>query len=168
LLTVPDMEAGRDAARATTFNHVSIYAKSLEGSVAFYSDLFGMGRIPSPVFRLPTAWLRVGDQELHLVVYDAPAPRLQHFALAVADFEAVCLKAKALGILDPDTWSAPMYELPDGSVQMYLPAPADNLVEVDWPDATTLNRSVVTGLRKLADDVPQNTDAGHVTLFPAG
>jgi catechol 2,3-dioxygenase-like lactoylglutathione lyase family enzyme len=161
------MEAGTDAARATTFNHVSIHAKSLEQSVAFYTDLFGMERIPSPVFRLPTAWLRVGDQELHLFVHDAPAPRLQHFALAVADFEAVYVKAKALGILDPDTWSAPMYELPDGSVQMYLRDPADNLVEVDWPDVTTLDKSVVTDLRKLADEVPQTDAATDATLFPA-
>ena len=33
---------------------------------------------------------------------------------------------------------------------------------------TTLDRSVVTHLRKLADDVPQNGDAARATLFPAG
>ena len=97
-------------------------------------------------------------------------PRLpsSYFALSVDDFEAVYVKAKALGILDDESWSSHIYELPDGSVQLYLRDPAGNLVEVDWPDVTTLDRSVVTDLRKLADDVPQNGDAARATLFPAG
>jgi lactoylglutathione lyase len=157
-----------DAVRATTFTHVSIHAKNLDDSVAFYTDVFGMERIPSPVFRQPTAWLRVGDQELHLFVRDTPAPRIHHFGVAVDDFEAVYVKAKALGILDDDSWSSHIYELPDGSVQLYLRDPAGNLVEVDWPDVTTLDRSVVTDLRKLADDVPQTDAAARATLFLAG
>jgi catechol 2,3-dioxygenase-like lactoylglutathione lyase family enzyme len=154
--------------RGTTFNHVSIHAKSIADSVPFYTNVFGMKQIPHPVFRQPVAWLLVGEQELHLFESDTPAPALQHFALSVDDFEAVYVTAKALGILDDESWSSHIYELPDGSVQLYLRDPADNLVEVDWPDVTTLDRSVVTDLRKLADDVPQNGDAAHATLFPAG
>jgi lactoylglutathione lyase len=112
--------------RATTFNHVSISARSLDQSLRFYRDLFGMERIPSPVFRYPTAWLRLGDQQLHLIERDDRVPRSQHFALNV------------------------------------------DLVEVDWPDVTTLDTSVVTDLRKLADEVPQDDDAAHATLFLAG
>ena len=48
-----------------------------------------------------------------------------------------------------------MYELPDGSVQMYLRDPAGNLVELDWPDVTTLDRSVFPEIKKLGDAVPQ-------------
>ena len=150
---------------ATKFNHVSIQASDLEGSLAFYTDVLGMERIPSPVFRFPTAWLRVGDQELHLFQSDTPAPRLQHFALTVDDFEAVYVKSKALGIQDRGSWSHQPYELPDGSVQMYLRDPAGNLVEVDCPDASTLDRSVVTDIRKLADDVPQTPQSKRATLF---
>ena len=119
-------------------------------------------------FRQPVAWLIVGEQELHLFERHTPVPDLQHFALSVDDFEAVYVKAKALGILDDESWSSHIYELPDGSVQLYLRDPADNLVEVDWPDVTTLDMSVVTDLRKLADDVPQTADAARATLFPAG
>jgi catechol 2,3-dioxygenase-like lactoylglutathione lyase family enzyme len=150
---------------ATKFNHVSIQASDLEGSLAFYTDVLGMERIPSPVFRFPTAWLRVGDQELHLFQSDTPAPRLQHFALTVDDFEAVYVKSKALGIQDRDSWSHQPYELPDGSVQMYLRDPAGNLVEVDCPDVSTLDRSVVAHIRKLADDVPQTPQSKRATLF---
>src|SRR3712207_6991517 len=42
-----------------------------------------------------------------------------------------------------------MYELPDGSVQMYIRDPAGNLVELDWPDVSTLDRSVFTDLKRL-------------------
>ena len=82
--------------RATTFNHVSVGARSLAESVRFYMDLFGMERIPSPTFRYPTAWLRLGDRQLHLVEREAAAPRFHHFAVTVDDFEAVYLKAIAL------------------------------------------------------------------------
>jgi lactoylglutathione lyase len=152
---------------ATGFNHVSVQARSLAESLRFYTDLFGMEQIPSPTFRYPTAWLRLGDLQLHLVEHDAPAPRFQHFAVSVDDFEAVYVKAMALGIEDRETWSWHIHELPDGSVQLYVRDPADNLVEVDWPDACTLDTSVVTDIRKLADEVPQGDDAAHATLFLA-
>ena len=107
--------------RATTFNHVSIRARSLAASLWFYTEIFRMERIPSPVFR--------------------------HFALNVDDFEAVYVKAMALGIEDRETWSSHIYELPD------------------WPDVTTLDSSVVTDIPKLADDVPQTEDAVNATRF---
>jgi hypothetical protein len=48
---------------------------------------------------------------------------------------------------------------------MYLPDPTGNFVEVDPPDVSTLDRSVVTDIRKLADDVPQARAAQSATLF---
>lgn len=152
--------------RATSFNHVSVPAESLARSVAFYTEVFGMEGIPSPVFHQPTAWFRLGDQELHLFERDTPSPRFQHFSLNVDDFEAVYLKVMALGIEDRESWSGHIHELPDGSVQLYLRDPADNLVEVDWPDVTTLDISVVTDIKKLADEVPQTGAAADATLFP--
>ncbi len=50
---------------------------------------------------------------------------------------------------------------------MYLRDPAGNLVEVDWPDVTTLDRSVVTDIRKLDDDVPQTGESHGATLYLA-
>jgi lactoylglutathione lyase len=154
--------------RATAFNHVSVPARSLAASVSFYTEVFGMEPIPSPTFRQPTAWFRLGRQELHLFERDVAAPRFQHFALNVDDFEAIYVKALALGIEDRGAWGSHIYELPDGAVQLYLRDPADNLVEVDWPDVTTLDRSVVTDIPKLVYAVPQSRDAAHATLFPDG
>ena len=153
--------------RATTLNHISIHADDLEESLVFYTSVFGMERIPSPNFRQPVAWLRLGDQELHLFLRDTPAPELHHFGLNVDDFEAVYTRAKQLGILDREAWFSDVYELPDGSVQLYVRDPAGNLIEIDWPDATTLDTSVVGEIRKLADDVPQTGDALRATLYPS-
>ena len=59
-------------------------------------------------------------------------------------------------------------ELPDGSVQMYVRDPAGNLVEIDWPDVSTLDHSVVTEIQKLSDTVEQSEEARRATLYPKG
>ena len=153
--------------RATRFNHVSIHAVDLDESVRFYTEIFGMEVIPSPKFRHRVEWLRLGDQQLHLFLRETPAPDFHHIGLDVDDFEAVYLKAKELGLLDPSTWYSQIWEHPAGWVQMYVRDPAGNLVEIDWPDASTLDRSVVTGIRRLDDDVAQTGEALHATLYHA-
>jgi lactoylglutathione lyase len=45
---------------------------------------------------------------------------------------------------------------------MYIRDPAGNLVEINWPDVTTLDRSVVTGIEKR--DVPQTGEALRAIL----
>ena len=49
---------------------------------------------------------------------------------------------------------------------MYIRDPAGNLVEIDWPDATTLDRSVITDIRRLDDDVKQTGESHEATLYP--
>jgi hypothetical protein len=48
---------------------------------------------------------------------------------------------------------------------MSLRDPAGNLVEIDWPDVTTLDRSVFGEIKKLSDSVPQTGDALQATLY---
>ena len=134
--------------RARGFNHVSVSATDLEESVRFYKDFFGMEEVPSPDFSGPVRWLRVGDLQLHLFLDDDPAPLRHHFALDVDDFEATYEKAGELGARDGDRYST-VRELPDGAVQMYLRDPAGNLVEVNWPDVTTLDREVIPKIQKI-------------------
>jgi YD repeat-containing protein len=150
---------------ATRVNHVSIHADDLEESVRFYEELFGMERVPAPNFDVPVIWLGLGDQQLHLFRRGSDAAPYYHFGLDVDDFEAVYLKAKELGLLDQDSWGSQTRELPDGSVQMYIRDPAGNLVEIDWPDVSTLDRSVVTGVGRLADERPQTGEAARSTLY---
>jgi catechol 2,3-dioxygenase-like lactoylglutathione lyase family enzyme len=151
--------------RATGFNHVSVSARDLEESTRFYVEVLGMEKIPTYNFAFPVQYLRLGDLQLHLFERDTPAPEFHHFAVNVDDFEAAYTKARELGIQEEKAFFSHAYELPDGSVQMYLRDPAGNLVEVDWPDVTTVDRSVVTELKRLEDDVSQDEEGRRSTLY---
>ena len=153
--------------RATRINHVSISADDLDVSARFYEDLFGLERLPTPSFELPVLWLRLGEQQLHLFERGVEAPRYHHLALDVDDFEAVYRRVTELGISDRGTFAPDVRELPDGAVQLYLRDPAGNLVEANWPDASTLDRSVVTTIRRLEDDRPQTGEAARARLYHA-
>lgn len=154
--------------KATGINHVSISAPDLEGSVRFYTQVFGMERVPAPRFAgQPVAWLRVGDQQLHLFQREG-APQYHHFGIDVDDFEAAYLKVRELEIRDETTFLGGIYELPGGEAQMYLRDPAGNLVEVDWPDASTLDRSVIADIVRLADVVPQGDENRGARLYTRG
>jgi hypothetical protein len=50
-------------------------------------------------------------------------------------------------------------------VQMYLRDPAGNLVEVNWPDVGTLDRSVVPDIVRIADERPQSPEAQRARLY---
>ena len=153
--------------RATAFTHVSIHANDLEESTRFYVDVFGMRRVPAPDFEQPVVWLELGDQQLHLFLRETPAPDYHHIGFEVDDFEAAYRVACERGLFDRDAWSPDVRVLNDGAVQMYLRDPAGNLIEVNWPDYTTLDRSVVTALRHLSDERPQSEEALRATLYPA-
>jgi YD repeat-containing protein len=147
---------------------VSICAPDLEESVRFYEQIFGMEQIATYNFRFPVQYLRLGEQQLHLFERDADPPLYHHFGIDVDDFEAAYEKAKELGIQEEKAFFSHAYELPDGTVQMYIRDPAGNLVEVDWPDVTTLDRSRVPDLKRLEDDVAQTGDALESTLYHTG
>jgi lactoylglutathione lyase len=153
--------------RATRLNHVSIHAYDMEESLRFYMEVFGMERLPSPDFSQPVEWLRLGEQQLHLFESETASPEFHHLALDVDDFEAAYLKAKELGLLEERAFGASVRELPDGAVQMYIRDPAGNLVEVDWPDVSTLDRSVIGTIPRVADERPQSGEAARATLYHA-
>jgi catechol 2,3-dioxygenase-like lactoylglutathione lyase family enzyme len=153
--------------RATALNHVSIPAVDVEESMAFYREVFGMEQLPAPNLGMAVRWLRLGDLQLHLFqVDDAPGRTYQHFGIEVDDFEAAYLRLKGLGIFDDSERFSSLWELPGGEVQMYFRDPADNFVEIDWPDVATLDRSVFgADLKVLADDLPQDAENRQARLF---
>jgi catechol 2,3-dioxygenase-like lactoylglutathione lyase family enzyme len=134
---------------ATGINHVSVHARDLDESVRFYTDLFGLEKLPTPEFGYPVQWLRLGDRQLHLFVRDTGPPAYHHLAIDVDDFEAVFRRAEEQGLFDQQGFHRRPRLLPDGSVQMYLRDPAGNLVEVDWPDASTLDPARFGDLEKV-------------------
>lgn len=93
------------------------------------------------------------------------APRFHHFAIDVDDFEQTYLEARRRGLLEDRPFGAAVRELPDGSAQMYIRDPAGNLVEIDTPDASTLDRSVVGEIPRIADTVGATETQGSATLY---
>jgi len=149
-----------------SINHVSLHANDLDESTRFYVELFGMTEIPTPNFGFPVQWLRLGAQQLHLFVRDdVSPPTYHHLGLNVDDFHAVYRKVRERQLADGHSFFSKLYELPDGAVQMYLRDPAGNLVEVDWPSITTLDRELVGEIKRLADTVPQTTETMQATLY---
>jgi len=159
---------------SNTLNHVSVPALDIDESVEFYIELFGpenCERIPTPDFGVPVPvqWLRVGDREIHLFVLDIPiAARYYHFGVSapgVEQFERIHRFAKERGILDSVTFGGPAFEMPGGCAQLYVIDPAGNLVEIDWIDASEIDRSVVTEMQRIADRGPQSQDSLRSSLF---
>ena len=70
------------------------------------------------------------------------------------------MRAKETGILVHMPPFAQVTELPDGGAQMYVRDPGGNLIELDTPDASVLDRSVVE-MRRLVDAIrsPRTTCA---------
>jgi catechol 2,3-dioxygenase-like lactoylglutathione lyase family enzyme len=150
--------------RAIRFNHVSIHAVDMDESLRFYTEVLGMKRLPSPDFDIHVEWLRLGDQQLHLFARETAAPPYHHIGLDVDDFEAAFVMARDRGLLDAAS-GPPVRELNDGSAQMYLRDPAGNLVELDWPDASTIDRDIVGEIALLADERPQSPEALRARLY---
>jgi lactoylglutathione lyase len=152
--------------RATGINHVSISASDLEASTRFYEEVFGMERIPSPVFETPVQWLRVGGLQLHLFLDESgEAPTRHHLGLTIDDFAAAYEVIRAR---TSDEWGSRLVELPSGQVQLYFRDPAGNLIELNWPDADSLDRSRYPELRRLADYVPQTAESERALLYLDG
>jgi catechol 2,3-dioxygenase-like lactoylglutathione lyase family enzyme len=152
--------------RGTRINHVSIVANNLEESARFYEQLFGMERVPSARFPEGVLWLKLGEQQLHLFEIDGNEPtRNHHFGIDVDDFEAVYTRAKELGVLSTDAFGASLRGHPAGWVQLYLRDPAGNLVEVDWPDASSLDPAILAEMTPLESMVHQEGDAAVATLY---
>jgi len=152
---------------ATGLNHVSVHADDMEESLRFYVDVLGLEPVPSPTFAFPVRWLRCGELQVHLFQREAgtEAPPYHHFGLTVEDFEGLYVRTRELGVQDSRPFFSHVYELPDGSLQMYVRDPAGNLIELDYPHGDRVDRSIVTDLRRLDEDVEQTGDALRSTLF---
>jgi lactoylglutathione lyase len=160
---------------SSRFTHISVLAHDLDESSQFYAEIFGMEPIPAPNFSVPVRWLRCGDLQLHLFKRDIEAASYYHFGLHVDDFESVYESVTEGDVATFDmvggegeevlNQALDVYELPDGSVQMYLLDPAGNLVEVNYPDVNDLDRSVVSETVDRDDLIPQDGEAADAVLY---
>ena len=122
-----------------------------------------MEEIPAPDFPFPVRWLRLGDLQLHLFQSEDLAPKGHHFGVDIDDFEATYVKVGKMDVREKEGYFSYLYEIPDGAVQMYLRDPAGNMVEVNWPDASTLDRSVVT--EEIHKIEAETAESAKATLY---
>jgi catechol 2,3-dioxygenase-like lactoylglutathione lyase family enzyme len=153
---------------ATRVNHVSVHAPDLAASVAWYEDLFGARRIPTPNFGMPVQWLGFGDTQVHLFERASDAPSHHHFAFAVDDFPAVYRRAGEIGAYDREAFGHHFFELPGDTAQLYLRDPAGNLVEVDAPGLSGLPEDILADRKRLADVNPQTDENLRARLYLNG
>jgi catechol 2,3-dioxygenase-like lactoylglutathione lyase family enzyme len=151
--------------RATGFNHLSIGSRNMKDSVRVSEQVFGLECIPAYNFGFKTQYMRCGSLQLHVFELEDHVPIYQHFAVDADDFRAVYEKARALGELDFKTFRNAVNELRDGPVQMYLRDPGGNLVEVNWPDIGTLDKSRIPDLKPLSAFADQEGDALKASLY---
>ncbi len=106
-------------------HHISLNVSDAAAAVDFYVGKLGMVERPDrPDFGIGGAWLDAGSQQLHLLEFDVPDDKGQHFAIEVADLDATVaeLRAKGLEIADPN---------PVGTGrQAFVRDPSGNLVEL--------------------------------------
>jgi lactoylglutathione lyase len=139
----------------------------MDASTRFYVELFGMEVVPSPDFGYPVVWLRVGDLQLHLFDTSEDAPPFHHLGFDVDDVEAFYVKLNELGLLAHDRFGSTVRELVGGEVQMYLHDPAGNLIELNFPDASQVDRTIVP-MAHIEDERPQEGERQLARLYQSG
>ncbi len=108
-----------------SIHHVSINVTDVDGAVDFYTDVLGGTlRTDRPDFGFGGAWIDLGSSQVHLLEATVPPALGQHFALLVADLDAVVaeLRDRGIAVADPS---------PVGpGRQTFLADPAGNTVEL--------------------------------------
>jgi len=152
--------------------HVAVVATDLQASIDWYTNLFGANNIePTPSMKLSSgaAWFKIGRVGLHLAQWhERSTVGVNHFGIGVTDpelFHDIYRKAAQNGYFDSRLGSH-IYEIPSGEVQMFMLDPSGNLIEVDFPDASQIDRSIITDLPRVVDVFqPQPERAAEGKLF---
>jgi catechol 2,3-dioxygenase-like lactoylglutathione lyase family enzyme len=146
-------------------NHVSVNARDLRESVAFYAELLGAELIATPNFGLPVQWLALGRTQLHLFERDLQPTSHHHFAVTVDDLEPVYRAAERRGAFDRQSFGNHLVELPGDVVQLYVRDPAGNLVEINQPGVERLPDDLRVQVKVLWEFHPQTEEQMHGRLF---
>ena len=106
-------------------HHVSINVSDVPKARDFYVDVLGLELLDRPEFDFPGAWLRSGEQEVHLVGIDSGPPlKEQHFAFRVDSLESVRATLEAAGYKCSQT-----HQIAEICLQAFTRDPSGNLVE---------------------------------------
>jgi catechol 2,3-dioxygenase-like lactoylglutathione lyase family enzyme len=146
-------------------NHVSVNARDLDESIAFYTEVLGATLLPSPNFGVRVRWLALGRTQLHLFERDVEPPVGHHFAVGVDDVEPIYRAGQRRDAFERETFGHHLIELPGDMVQLYLRDPVGNLFEVDCPGVGRLPQDIRAEIRPLWELHPQTEDNLRGRLF---
>jgi glyoxylase I family protein len=92
-----------------SIHHVSVIVADTARALSFYQGILGLELEPSrPPLAFPGAWLKIGDQQIHLLELPNPDPvegrpehggRDRHLAVLVNDLDALLARLDAAGIV---------------------------------------------------------------------
>lgn len=150
---------------ASRINHVSVNARKLEESVAFYAERLGAEPLPTPNFGLPVRWLAVGRTQLHLFERDLQPTSHHHFGVTVDDLEPVYRAAERLEAFDGRAFNHHLVELPGDVVRLYVRDPGGNLVEIDHYGSARLPADLRAQIKGLWEFNPQSAENMQGRLF---
>ena len=106
-------------------HHVSINVKDVDTALRFYVQLLNLELLERPDLGFPGAWIRAGEQEIHLLGIDSGEPvKEQHFAFAVNDAQAIHAALQANGYGPTD-----IRDIPNICRQFFTHDPSGNMVE---------------------------------------
>jgi glyoxylase I family protein len=106
-------------------HHVSINVKDVDTALTFYIELLNLELLERPDLGFPGAWIRAGEQEIHLLGIDSGEPvKEQHFAFAVNDAQAIHAALQANGYSPTD-----IRDIPNVCRQFFTHDPSGNMVE---------------------------------------
>ena len=106
-------------------HHVSINVKDLDTALRFYVELLNLELLERPDLGFPGAWIRAGEQEIHLLGIDSGEPvKEQHFAFAVNDAQVIHTALQANGYSPTD-----IRDIPNICRQFFTHDPSGNMVE---------------------------------------
>jgi len=112
-------------------HHASLIVSNTQASLLFYSGILGMEQINRPDLGFPGAWLKVGNQQIHLLELNNPDPtsgrpehggRDRHVAMTVSDLTPVKETLDAAGF--PYTVSK------SGRKALFCRDPVGNAIEI--------------------------------------
>ena len=106
-------------------HHVSINVTDVEAALAFYLNILELEQLPRPDLGFPGAWIKAGDQEIHLLGIDSGRPlKEQHFAFAVTDADSVHAALTAQGFIPSS-----IRDIPNICRQFFTHDPSGNMIE---------------------------------------
>jgi len=110
---------------STGIHHVSINVDDVDAALGFYVGILGLEVLPRPELGFPGAWLKAGDQEVHLLGIASGKPlREQHFAFRVEDLDQVIERLR-----ESDVRVSEAMEIPGVCRQAFAHDPSGNMVE---------------------------------------